>query len=85
MFRLRNYPAQGNCREATLCNYPQWAADGSSEREAFHLTAGSALDKSFAETLQTVINDNNQGKKLSFSQKQTNKKDQTNHESQVFP
>lgn len=57
--QAEDYPAQGNCREATLCNYPQWAADGSSEREAFHLTAGSTLDKSFAETLQTVINDSN--------------------------
>lgn len=32
--QAEDYPAQGNCREATLCNYPQWAADGSRERGA---------------------------------------------------
>lgn len=32
--QTEDYPAQGNCKEATLRNYPQWAADGSRERES---------------------------------------------------
>lgn len=55
MFRLLKGTA-GRRHSAITPNGLQMAA----ERAAFHLTAGSTLDKSFAETLQTVvINDNN--------------------------